>query len=184
MDESRVAVVVEDDEDIRVAVCALLRESGFTVHAAATGAKGVAAVQQFEPDIMTLGFRTLTVSKYPAGFAALATRASFFSRPGTRSSTSFWASSRVLTTISLSRFVRGSSGPGCQLSCGAGAVPASGRPLPTRRRRALHCLPLQQSRPRFRQLPHPQSSPSCRLLCLRLAIPAPGRKRRPPSLPR
>lgn len=54
MDESRVAVVVEDDEDIRVAVCALLRESGFTVHAAATGAKGVAAVQQFEPDIMTL----------------------------------------------------------------------------------------------------------------------------------
>lgn len=54
MDESRVAVVVEDEEDIRAAVSALLRESGFTVHVAASGGEGVAAVRQFQPDVMTL----------------------------------------------------------------------------------------------------------------------------------
>jgi DNA-binding response OmpR family regulator len=54
MDASRVAVVVEDDSDIRAAVFTVLRESGFTVHLAATGVEGVAAVHQFQPDVVTL----------------------------------------------------------------------------------------------------------------------------------
>jgi DNA-binding response OmpR family regulator len=38
MDAGRVAVVVEDDEDIRALLAAVLEQAGFDVHTAATGA--------------------------------------------------------------------------------------------------------------------------------------------------
>lgn len=52
--QQRVAVVVEDDEDIRELMSALLSQSGFEVHAASTGTDGVQAVQRHEPDLVTV----------------------------------------------------------------------------------------------------------------------------------
>ncbi|MGP9846367.1 response regulator transcription factor [Brachybacterium sp. 107] len=52
--DRRVAVVVEDDEDIRELMVALLGQSGFTVHEAGTGTAGVAAVRENEPVVVTV----------------------------------------------------------------------------------------------------------------------------------
>ncbi|MFQ4150494.1 response regulator transcription factor [Arthrobacter sp. LAPM80] len=54
MDNSRVAVVVEDDQDIRELVSVILNQSGFEVHSASTGADGVAAIREHNPAIVTL----------------------------------------------------------------------------------------------------------------------------------
>jgi DNA-binding response OmpR family regulator len=48
------AVIVDDDADIRVLIGELLRQSGFEVTEAATGAEGIAAVREVEPDVVTL----------------------------------------------------------------------------------------------------------------------------------
>lgn len=48
------AVVVEDDEDIRELLVALLGQSGFEVHAASSGAEGVEAVEHSDPVIVTI----------------------------------------------------------------------------------------------------------------------------------
>ncbi|NKX53363.1 response regulator transcription factor [Arthrobacter mobilis] len=50
----RVAVVVEDDADIRDLVSVVLSSSGFEVHTAPTGAAGLAAVRERNPAIITL----------------------------------------------------------------------------------------------------------------------------------
>lgn len=52
--ERRVAVVVEDDEDIRALMADVLAQSGFTVHQADSGAAGVAAVREHEPVVVTV----------------------------------------------------------------------------------------------------------------------------------
>ncbi|WP_127131089.1 response regulator transcription factor [Georgenia sp. SYP-B2076] len=52
--ETRTAVVVEDDEDIRALIHAVLTQAGFTVHAAATGAEGVELVREHQPVVTTL----------------------------------------------------------------------------------------------------------------------------------
>jgi two-component system OmpR family response regulator len=54
MDSSRVAVIIEDDRDIRELIEVVLRQSGFEVHTCSTGLEGVAAVQSEQPDIVTL----------------------------------------------------------------------------------------------------------------------------------
>ncbi|MFD1212034.1 response regulator transcription factor [Arthrobacter sp. GCM10027362] len=54
MNSQRVAVIIEDDGDIRSILESVLQQSGFEIHAAATGAEGVEAVRRFEPDIITL----------------------------------------------------------------------------------------------------------------------------------
>lgn len=54
MHDRRVAVVVEDDEDIRGLVVALLGQSGFEVHEAATGSAGVELVREHEPVLVTV----------------------------------------------------------------------------------------------------------------------------------
>lgn len=51
---ARVAVVVEDDEDIRELIVITLQQAGFTVHAAATGAQGVALTKTHSPDVVTV----------------------------------------------------------------------------------------------------------------------------------
>lgn len=48
------AVVVEDDEDIRDLMVALLGQSGFEVHEAANGSDGVQAVKQNDPVLVTV----------------------------------------------------------------------------------------------------------------------------------
>jgi len=50
----RQAVVIEDDPDIRSLLTELLQQSGFTTVEAGTGAEGLAAVQQSDPDLVTL----------------------------------------------------------------------------------------------------------------------------------
>lgn len=52
--EHRVAVVVEDDEDIRGLLEAVLSQSGFVVHATALGNDGVELVKRNAPDLVTL----------------------------------------------------------------------------------------------------------------------------------
>jgi DNA-binding response OmpR family regulator len=57
MDETSgrgVAVVVEDDDDIRALIEFTLRQAGFTVHPATTGAQGVALVKTHEPIVTTV----------------------------------------------------------------------------------------------------------------------------------
>lgn len=54
MEDARVAVVIEDDRDIRDLVAAVLEQAGFDVHAASTGVEGVELVRQHHPIITTL----------------------------------------------------------------------------------------------------------------------------------
>jgi len=54
MSEPGVAVVIEDDEDVRNLVDAILKEAGFVVHSAATGREGVEVVRHKQASIVTL----------------------------------------------------------------------------------------------------------------------------------
>lgn len=54
MEQVRVAVVIEDDQDIRELIVMVLGQSGFEVHAVANGADGVEAVRRHQPVIVTL----------------------------------------------------------------------------------------------------------------------------------
>ena len=63
MDAQRVAVVVEDDQDIRGLLADILEQAGFVVYTAGTGLEGIAAVEQHAPVVTTLdvsmdGFET------------------------------------------------------------------------------------------------------------------------------
>lgn len=53
-EDARVAVIVEDDDDIRALVETTLRQAGFAIHSAATGEAGVALVREHRPTVMTL----------------------------------------------------------------------------------------------------------------------------------
>jgi two-component system OmpR family response regulator len=50
----RRAVVIEDDEDVRALLTQLLKQAGFEVTAAETGAAGVRAVREVDADLVTL----------------------------------------------------------------------------------------------------------------------------------
>lgn len=50
----RVAVVIEDDADIRHLVESVLEQMGFETHSAADGEAGVEAVRRWDPDVTTL----------------------------------------------------------------------------------------------------------------------------------
>lgn len=54
MSDRRVAVVVEDDEDIRGLLEVVLQQSGFDVHSTASGTHGVGLVESHLPDLVTL----------------------------------------------------------------------------------------------------------------------------------
>ncbi len=54
MVERGVAVVVEDDDDIRTTLTEVLQQSGFAVHSTASGVEGVDAVREHNPDIVTM----------------------------------------------------------------------------------------------------------------------------------
>ncbi|MCZ9884249.1 response regulator transcription factor [Arthrobacter sp. B2a2-09] len=54
MSEPGVAVVIEDDEDVRNLVDAILKEAGFVVHSAATGREGVEVVRAQHASVVTL----------------------------------------------------------------------------------------------------------------------------------
>ena len=50
----RVAVVIEDDADIRNLLDAILGQAGFTCHTAATGVEGIEAIREHNPILTTL----------------------------------------------------------------------------------------------------------------------------------
>ncbi|WP_127820593.1 response regulator transcription factor [Microbacterium sp. CPCC 204701] len=52
--EARVAVVIEDEEDIRSLLSTVLAQAGFEVHGAANGAEGVELVRTHRPLVTTL----------------------------------------------------------------------------------------------------------------------------------
>jgi len=54
MTESRTAVVIEDDADIRELIELVLVQSGFTVYAAGDGLTGVELVREHTPEVITL----------------------------------------------------------------------------------------------------------------------------------
>ncbi len=54
VEESRVAVVIEDEDDIRSLLSAVLSQAGFEVHGAANGADGLELVRDHEPLVTTL----------------------------------------------------------------------------------------------------------------------------------
>ncbi len=51
---TRVAVVIEDDADIRNLLQAILGQAGFTTYAAESGAEGIEAIQEHQPILTTL----------------------------------------------------------------------------------------------------------------------------------
>ena len=50
----RIAVVIEDDEDVRNLLAAILHEAGFNCFSAATGVDGINAVREHQPILTTL----------------------------------------------------------------------------------------------------------------------------------
>jgi two-component system OmpR family response regulator len=46
MGERGVAVVIEDDDDVRAALTEVLRQSGFAVHSASSGSEGLGRVRE------------------------------------------------------------------------------------------------------------------------------------------
>ena len=54
MEQDRVAVVIEDDADIRSLLHAVLEQAGFEVHTASAGLEGVELVRQYDPIVTTL----------------------------------------------------------------------------------------------------------------------------------
>lgn len=52
----KTAVVIEDDQDIRGLIEAILGGAGLDVHVAETGAGGVEAVRQHGPDVIVVDF--------------------------------------------------------------------------------------------------------------------------------
>ena len=54
VDEERVAIVIEDEEDIRTLLATVLAQAGFEVHGAADGARGVELVREHQPLVTTL----------------------------------------------------------------------------------------------------------------------------------
>jgi DNA-binding response OmpR family regulator len=51
---SRIAVVIEDDVDIRGLIGEVLEQAGFAIHAAGTGVEGIALVKEHDPIVTTL----------------------------------------------------------------------------------------------------------------------------------
>jgi DNA-binding response OmpR family regulator len=54
MPNSNVAVVIEDDADIRSLITAVLEQAGYIVHAASGGLEGIDLVARREPAVTTL----------------------------------------------------------------------------------------------------------------------------------
>ncbi|MGO4188904.1 response regulator transcription factor [Pseudarthrobacter sp. TAF60_1] len=54
MSDARVGLVIEDDQDIRELVRAVLTQAGFDVSVAASGTEGVLAARSLNPDVITL----------------------------------------------------------------------------------------------------------------------------------
>ncbi|SFS03970.1 DNA-binding response regulator, OmpR family, contains REC and winged-helix (wHTH) domain [Microbacterium sp. cf046] len=54
VEESRVAVVIEDEEDIRSLLSAVLAQAGFTVYGAGSGEDGLELIRQHQPLVTTL----------------------------------------------------------------------------------------------------------------------------------
>ncbi|MBT1635104.1 response regulator transcription factor [Clavibacter tessellarius] len=54
MDSGRVALVIEDDGDIRQLLEVVLRQGGFEVHSAGTASEGVRLAEEVAPDVITL----------------------------------------------------------------------------------------------------------------------------------
>ena len=85
----RVAVIIEDDADIRNLLEAILGQAGFVCYTAATGAEGIASIREHEPIVTTLdislpGIDGFEVARQIRGSAA---PTSSCSRPATRRST-------------------------------------------------------------------------------------------------
>ncbi|WP_349638675.1 response regulator transcription factor [Saxibacter everestensis] len=53
-ESARLALVIEDDDDIRRLLEVVLSQAGFVVESAATGSAGVAAARESAPDLITL----------------------------------------------------------------------------------------------------------------------------------
>ena len=54
MNDRRVAVVIEQDQEVCALLCATLGEAGFEVHCSDNGEAGLALVRAMEPDTVTL----------------------------------------------------------------------------------------------------------------------------------
>ena len=54
MSNSRVAVIIEDDADIRLLIATVLEQTGFDVHTANDGLEGIEVVRAHRPQVTTL----------------------------------------------------------------------------------------------------------------------------------
>ena len=75
MVSQRVAVIIEDDADIRNLLEAILGQAGFVCYTAATGAEGIASIREHEPIVTTLdislpGIDGFEVARQIRGFSS------------------------------------------------------------------------------------------------------------------
>ncbi len=64
MDKTRIAVVIEDDKDIRELIEIVLQQAGFDVYSASSGSAGVEAVSEHSPAIITLDLGLSDIDGY------------------------------------------------------------------------------------------------------------------------
>ena len=65
----RVAVIIEDDADIRNLLEAILSQAGFVCYTAATGAEGIASIREHEPIVTTLDISLPGIDGFEVGAA-------------------------------------------------------------------------------------------------------------------
>jgi two-component system OmpR family response regulator len=54
LERSRIAVIIEDEEDVRELISVVFRQAGFVTHGAPSGEQGVDLVRQHDPMVVTL----------------------------------------------------------------------------------------------------------------------------------
>ena len=66
MERSRVAVIIEDEEDVRELIAVVFRQAGFVTHAAPDGETGVELVREHDPMIVTIDIEMADIDGFEA----------------------------------------------------------------------------------------------------------------------
>lgn len=66
VERSRVAVIIEDEEDVRELIAVVFRQAGFVTHGAPSGEDGVDLVRQHDPMVVTLDIEMADMDGFEA----------------------------------------------------------------------------------------------------------------------
>ena len=119
MNDRRVVVVIEEDEEVRALLRATLGDAGFEVHFAATGESGIELVRAKRPDTVTLDVVLPDMNGYEVARRIREFSHTYIIILTARSglSATSGASTRGRMTTSSNRSVRASSAPALTGCC-------------------------------------------------------------------